>query len=157
MTICVRNISFSYLGMPVLENVSFEIPRGEIWALLGRSGSGKSTLLNVVAGLYRPASGDVYIDGKMISRPGRIRGIMFQEEALLMWKSVKDNCMFAIPHGDTPMDQDTVFTLLEQVGLADYANRYPHSLSVGMRKRVEFVRAIVADNRYILADEPSVH
>jgi ABC-type nitrate/sulfonate/bicarbonate transport system ATPase subunit len=150
----VSNLSFSYGARVVLEGVQMQIPVGQIWGLIGRSGTGKTTLLNTIAGLYRPSDGRVLVSGREELQTSRIRGIVFQDESLLGWLSVRDNVLF--PEHKKPRIElrSQADGLLRAVGLVGRENARPHQLSAGMRKRVEFVRALVSDSKYILMDEP---
>lgn len=153
MGIVLKDISFAIGSTRIFESVSMNIPTGEIWALVGRSGSGKTTLLHVIAGLFRARRGFVSVEGRG-DGPGRIRGVVFQDEALLGWLTAEDNLLF--PNYRHPTEEQLTRSrrLLAAVGLADRWQSYPHELSTGMRKRLEFARALLADNEYILADEP---
>jgi len=149
----VRDISFAYGDTKVFSDVSFNIPTGELWALVGRSGSGKTTLLHVIAGLFIPKNGCVLVDGRG-NGPGRIRGVVFQDEALLGWLSTEENLLFPNHRHPTEKQIAKVRSLLSKIGLYDRRQAHPHELSTGMRKRLEFGRALLADDEYILADEP---
>jgi ABC-type nitrate/sulfonate/bicarbonate transport system ATPase subunit len=150
----VKEIRFSYEERPVLANVSFPVPKAEIWALVGRSGVGKTTLLHVISGLFTPDSGSVMVPGRPHPGPGRVRGVVFQEESLLGWLTVEENLLF--PNDKKPPEslRAEAAGLLEAVGLGERSAAYPNELSVGMRKRLEFARALLADPEYLLADEP---
>lgn len=153
-SILVHDVVFAYFREPTISDISLRVPRREIWALIGKSGVGKTTLLQVIAGLFRPNSGTVSVSGRNNDSPGRIRGVVFQEECLLGWLNVEDNLLFPHhKHADSAM-RLKARRLLEEVGLAGLERAFPLSLSVGMRKRVEFARALLADPEYLLADEP---
>ena len=150
----VNDVSFSYGSTPVLEGINLLIPEGQIWGLVGRSGSGKTTLLNVVAGLYTPRSGSVTVTGRGNTRVCPIRGVVFQEDSLLGWLSALDNILFPQYGNSASSSRERAETLLEKMGLARQRATLPHQLSAGMRKRVEFARALLVDSEYILMDEP---
>jgi ABC-type nitrate/sulfonate/bicarbonate transport system ATPase subunit len=152
--ISVQDVAFSYDGKPVFESVSFEIPRGKMWALIGRSGVGKTTLLQIIAGLFHSPEGSVEVAGREREIAGRIKGVVFQEDSLLGWLTVQQNVLF--PQHEHPQDEARARAkkILAEVGLADCEDALPATLSVGMRKRVEFARAILVDDQYLLADEP---
>ena len=154
IAIQANDIAFAYGERSVLGGVSFSIPRGEIWALVGRSGVGKTTLLQIIAGLFRPTKGDVYVGGRDNLNPGRIRGIVFQEDALLGWLTVIENTLFPNHKNPSAERRKAGLEALKSVGLAQRSSSYPNQLSAGMRKRLEFARALLADDEYILADEP---
>ena len=153
MSLRVSALSFSYGDRRVLSSVNFEISTGEVWALIGRSGCGKTTLLHIIAGLYRPDAGEVHFSGRNWG-PGCVRGVVFQEDGLLGWLNVKNNVLF--PHNASPDDARLTRAqhLLGAVGLGDRLESFPYELSVGMRKRLEVARAFMADDGYVLADEP---
>ena len=150
----IDHVSFSYGNDPVLVDFSLTVPSGEVWALLGRSGCGKTTVLNIVAGLLRQQSGEVFVDGVAVRDPGLISGVVFQEESLLNWLDVLDNLTFPRDSEANLTERERAVGLLRSAGLADSVKLKPYKLSAGMRKRVEFLRAILADDRFILADEP---
>jgi len=152
--ILVESLSFSYGPVPVLCDLNVSVPRGEIWALIGQSGSGKSTFLQILAGLFRPSAGRVKIAGREGATETSIRGVVFQGDSLLGWLSTLENVTF--PEKSRGDDGLTILAkrLLGEVGLEGDCNLYPHELSAGMRKRVEFVRALVRDRDFLLADEP---
>lgn len=152
--IVIHNIAFAYSDTPILDGISMEVPRGEIWALIGMSGVGKTTLLQIVAGLFRPASGRVHVSGRNSDGAGRIKGVVFQEECLLGWLNVEENLLFPGHKGADKVARLKARRILEEVGLAGLEQALPLTLSVGMRKRVEFARALLADPEYLLADEP---
>ena len=146
----LEGVGFSYGEEPVLEGIDLHIPKGQIWALIGKSGTGKTTLLQIVAGLFKPNAGSVCIE----KNERRIQGVVFQEESLLGWLTVEQNVLF--PHYWRPSSERSrvARSILETVGLGEWLGALPYELSAGMRKRVEFARALVADKEYILADEP---
>lgn len=152
MSILIENITFSYDDTKVLNSINLNIPDGEIWALLGRSGVGKTTLLQIISGLFKPQDGDVTINGEVIT-PGVIKGIVFQDDSLLGWLTVKRNLIF--PKSKITQENDNrINSILKEVGLTNCNEKYPHELSAGMKKRLEFARALMVDKKYILVDEP---
>lgn len=153
MSINIENISFFYNQKQVLKDISFKIPRNELWALLGRSGVGKTTLLHIICGIYRPKEGSVLVENRKAGL-GSIRGVVFQDECLLDWLTVEQNVLF--PNHRTPLKEhrERGRRILEGVGLINYLSALPNELSTGMRKRLEFARALIVDKEYILADEP---
>ncbi len=137
-----------------LDQVSLEIAPAEFVAIVGPSGCGKSTLLRLVAGLYEPSDGDVQIS---TSRPDRPETAMvFQDHALFPWLSVRDNVMFGPRNRDVDRDEArrTADEQLERLGLAGFADFYPHQLSGGMKQRVGIARALAQDAEILLMDEP---
>ncbi len=149
----LQNVSFFYGKTEIFKSLSLSIPEGEIWAVVGRSGAGKTTLVHLVAGLFTPMNGEITISGRM-SGPGSIRGVVFQEDSLLGWLSIEENMLFPFNKLSDPSRSRAAREMLEAVGLAGKENDSPQTFSSGMRKRVEFARALLADGDYILADEP---
>jgi NitT/TauT family transport system ATP-binding protein len=141
-----------------LQNIDLAIPRGSFLTLLGPSGCGKSTLLRVMADLVAPTSGRVSVLGgaPQAARRSRQIGFVFQDPALLAWRSVLDNVSLplqvgggrALPGARSPQE------LLSLVGLSGWEKAYPHELSGGMRQRVAIARALVSGPRLLLMDEP---
>ncbi len=152
--IVIDNVGFSYGDNKVFESVSLEVPKGEVWALLGRSGCGKTTLLHILAGIFQPTRGSVNIYGPNGQANRRIKGMVFQDDSLLGWLFVIDNVLFPLHRKTDEKRRDYAVEILTSVGLSENMSDYPFKLSAGMRKRVEFARAIIADEDYILADEP---
>jgi sulfate transport system ATP-binding protein len=142
-----------------VDNVSLAIASGSLTALLGPSGSGKSTLLRIVAGLEQPDEGDVSIHGEdATGLPPQQRGVgfVFQHYAAFKHMSVRDNVAFALKIRKRPRDEirDRVGELLRLVQLEGLANRYPSQLSGGQRQRMALARALAAEPRVLLLDEP---
>src|SRR5690349_1511525 len=139
-----------------LENIDLAIRSGEFLAIVGPSGCGKSTLLRIVAGLVQPTRGDVHVEGKRVERPQTNVGIVFQSPVLLDWRTVLGNVLMQIelrsldPRGY----RQSALRLLGQIGLEDFADRYPYELSGGMRQRVSIARALIHDAPLLLMDEP---
>lgn len=138
-----------------LWNVSLSIEQGEFIVVVGPSGCGKTTLINAVAGLLKPASGTILVEGEPVTGPGPDRAMVFQEYALLPWRTVMGNVKFGVEMQrgrkvDQPRLQDTI----DMVGLRGFEKSYPHQLSGGMRQRVGLARALVADPQVLLMDEP---
>lgn len=144
--------------LEVLRDITFAVPSGSIVALLGPSGSGKSTLLNMAAGLIAPDAGTVTIFGTPIGPavPWQRVGYMFQDDRLLPWRSAAANVALALEAGPTPAPERRrrAEEGLALVGLADFAQTYPHELSGGMRSRVALARSLVTRPDLLLMDEP---
>ena len=140
-----------------LDRVSFDVPGGKFVAIVGPSGCGKSTLLQIVGGLAAATTGEVLVDGARIEapRPDKI-GIVFQEPLLLPWKSARENVEFPLALRGEPKEarEARARELLALVGLADFADSFPHQLSGGMRQRVAIARGLVRHPRMLLMDEP---
>ena len=137
-----------------LDDLDIDIRPGEFLALLGPSGCGKSTLLNLIAGILRPSSGTVEVDGKPVRGPNPDCGIVFQNHSLFPWMSVLNNVAFGpkmLGHAD-PIG--TARTFLSLVGLEKQGSAWPTSLSGGMQQRVGIARALATYPRVLLMDEP---
>jgi NitT/TauT family transport system ATP-binding protein len=145
-------------GGPVqaLSAVDLEVRRGEFLAIVGASGCGKSTLLRLVAGLARPSSGQVSIDGQPVTEPRGDVGIVFQQATLLPWANVLANVLFPlrIRTGRPREGEARAMALLRLAGLEGFEKRMPHELSGGMQQRVAICRALLQDPRVLLMDEP---
>jgi ABC-type nitrate/sulfonate/bicarbonate transport system ATPase subunit len=144
--------------LDVLRGVSFDLPSGEIVAIVGPSGAGKSTLLNLAAGLILPDHGEVRILGRDTAGAvdwGRV-GYMFQDDRLLPWRVALANVTLALEAGAMPAAERRrrARDALALVGLADFAKAYPHQLSGGMRSRVALARSLVGEPDLLLMDEP---
>jgi NitT/TauT family transport system ATP-binding protein len=140
-----------------LTDVSFTVAEGHFATLVGPSGCGKSTLLQILAGLIGPTSGEVRIDGMRVAAPMPDKiGMVFQEPTLLPWKTALANVEFPLDlRGvERGVRRKRCLALLDLVGLREFADRYPHELSVGMRQRVAIARGLGQDPRLILMDEP---
>jgi len=139
-----------------LAPLSVDVAPGEFVAIVGPSGCGKSTLLSLIAGLDAPTSGRVLVDGDEVRRPHPKVGIVFQNDLLLYWRSVLDNVLLPveIKGWDRNASRAHAEALLGQVGLADFAGRYPGELSGGMRQRVAICRALIQEPDLLLMDEP---
>jgi NitT/TauT family transport system ATP-binding protein len=139
-----------------LEDVSLVVPAGAFVAIVGPSGCGKSTLLNVAAGLLPPSSGQVRVDGDALTGLNRRATYMFQQDALLPWKNVRENVALGLTlAGATRADRHArADDWLARVGLSAFATHYPSQLSGGMRKRVAMAQNWIIDRGMLLMDEP---
>ena len=129
---------------------------GEFRVLLGPSGCGKSTLLRMIAGLDKPSSGQVLVNGEVVTHPGKDRGMVFQKYTSFPWLTVADNIAYGMKINGVPEAQrkETVDRLLQSVGLSEFANVYPETLSGGMQQRVAIARTLALRPSVILMDEP---
>jgi phospholipid/cholesterol/gamma-HCH transport system ATP-binding protein len=164
--ISVRNLRVRYGAREVLHGISFEIPAGETFVILGGSGSGKSTLLRTLVGLEHPSGGEILVSGKSyatISESERDEilkkmGMSFQQGALFGSMTVAENVALPL-HEHTELDQSTIDIVvrlkLDQVGLSGFDNYMPAQLSGGMRKRAAIARALAMDPEILFFDEPS--
>jgi len=139
-----------------LDDVDLQLRSGELAVVVGPSGSGKSTLLDLLAGLSSPTAGEIRLDGEPITGPGLNRGVVFQQYALLPWRTAQGNVEFGLEARGTPRAQrrERAREHLDLVGLAGSADRYPHELSGGMKQRVAIARSLAFDPDVLLMDEP---
>ncbi|MCI2415998.1 ABC transporter ATP-binding protein [Saccharopolyspora sp. K220] len=139
-----------------LDGAELSVTAGEFVALVGPSGCGKSTLLKAVAGLVEPATGGARIGGQPVTGPPAGVGMLFQNDALLPWRTVHENVRLPLQvAGGSRAEQNVrIRELLDQVGLTEFANYLPRQLSGGMRKRVALARTLAADPVLFLMDEP---
>ncbi|OLP16186.1 bacitracin ABC transporter ATP-binding protein [Leptolyngbya sp. 'hensonii'] len=142
----------------VLQDVNLEVSEGEFICVIGHSGCGKSTLLNMVSGFARPTDGDVVLQGKPIKEPGPDRMVVFQNYALLPWRTAYENIYLAVnavyPQKSRAEKISIVQEHLAMVGLSDAAHKKPGQLSGGMRQRVSIARALAVCPRVLILDEP---
>ncbi|MEW1866590.1 ABC transporter ATP-binding protein [Streptomyces caelestis] len=139
-----------------LDAIDLEIATGEFVVLVGPSGCGKSTLLDLLGGLTRPTSGRILLDGTPITGPGLDRGIVFQQYALLPWRTAQGNVEFGLEATGVPRRERAARAreFLDLVGLIGFEDRHPHELSGGMRQRVAIARSLAYDPDVLLMDEP---
>jgi NitT/TauT family transport system ATP-binding protein len=168
--ISIRNVARAFVGAhgnrtEALHNVSFEVQDafasdgrdiGELCVLLGPSGCGKSTLLRMIAGLDRPDSGEVLVNGKPVDCPGRERGMVFQKYTSFPWLTVADNIAYGPKITGVADDErrEIVAHLIEAVGLSGFEKAYPDTLSGGMQQRVAIARTLANRPQIVLMDEP---
>jgi NitT/TauT family transport system ATP-binding protein len=156
----IRNLSASFRGyrgdLSALDNVSFEVGCGEFVCLIGPSGCGKSTLLRIAAGLLAPSRGEVLLEGQAVLRPQKRVGLVFQQPALLPWRTVQDNVALPLEMMGIPSAGIRARTadLLALVGLAGFEHEYPIHLSGGMAQRAALARALAQNPEVLLLDEP---
>ncbi len=150
--------TFSRKGKSIvaLENINLHLEPGEFVCIVGASGCGKSTLLNIIAGLVRPCSGKVLVDGEAVPGPGADRGMVFQSYTLYAWLTVADNIAFGLKLRRLPKAEvkQRVAYYLDVVGLTKFATAYPKQLSGGMKQRVAIARALANEPEVLLMDEP---
>jgi NitT/TauT family transport system ATP-binding protein len=139
-----------------VDNVSLSIGAGEFVAILGPSGCGKSTLLNMIAGLLPATAGSIAVLGKPVNGPVHELGIVFQQHLMLGWRTILNNVMLQIEvrRLDKASYKKRAQSLLERVGLGEFADRFPDELSGGMNQRASIVRALVHNPGLLLMDEP---
>lgn len=143
-------------ALDALGGVDLEASAGDFLAILGPSGCGKTTLLRVVAGLEEPTAGDVRVGGRLVTGPGPDRSVVFQQPALLPWRTTAANIAFPLEVAGVARAERKrrVADLLGLVGLDGFERAYPHELSGGMRQRVDLARALATRPEVLLADEP---
>jgi NitT/TauT family transport system ATP-binding protein len=143
-------------AVKALEGIDLAVPRGQFLCLVGASGSGKSTLLSLVAGLARPSTGEVRLDGRPVAGPGPDRGLVFQQGAIYPWRTVERNVGFGLEL--LPISraerQRRVSWYLEETGLTALRHALPKELSGGQRQRVAIARALACEPEVLLLDEP---
>ena len=142
--------------LQVLDNLNFSVDKGEFVALLGPSGCGKSTLFNIISGLLKPLSGDIYLNGNRIQNSVCSFGYMQQKDLLLQWRTVLKNVLIGAEIQGESIDEtkDEALDLLAQLGLQGFEKSYPMQLSGGMRQRVALVRTLLFKKDFLLLDEP---
>jgi NitT/TauT family transport system ATP-binding protein len=136
-----------------LENINFELAKGEFLSVLGPSGCGKSTILRLAAGLEFPTSGEVTYNGVPIQGPSRNRGFVFQSYNVFPWLTVRENVAFGLDN-DRDENRELIANWLEFTGLSDFADAYPKTLSGGMRQRLALARTMIVKPELLLLDEP---
>ena len=157
-----RNVSKTYFdtvandNVVALDDISLAIRPHQFVSVIGPSGCGKSTFLRLVAGLDRPTAGEIVVSGRKVTGPGADRGMVFQEYALLPWKTTAANIEFGPRLKKLPKDEREAITrrFVELVGLKGFENKYPHQLSGGMRQRAAVARVLANNPTVLLMDEP---
>ncbi len=158
--ICLNDVSKSFGKVSAVSGIILEINRGELFSLLGPSGCGKTTVLRLIAGLERPDSGEIVIDGRTVAGrvwvppEKRMVGIVFQDYALFPHLTVFKNVAFGLRRYKAEEIEKKVMEMLELVGLVDKAHRYPHELSGGEQQRIALARALAPSPEVLLLDEP---
>jgi NitT/TauT family transport system ATP-binding protein len=142
--------------LTALDNLSLEVAAGEFLTLVGPSGSGKTTLLDLLAGLSRPTSGQVLVDGNEVTGPGQDRAVVFQQYALFPWRTASANVSIGLENKGLSRKERSAKAsgFLNLVGLAGFEDRYPHELSGGMKQRVAIARSLAYEPDILLMDEP---
>ncbi len=161
----LRGVQHSFGAQKVLDGLDLDVHRGTNLVIMGLSGTGKSVTLKAMCGLLRPDAGEVVVDGIALHRARRRElsrardgmGFLFQSAALINWLSAVDNVALPLLENGVARREAraTALRKLDEVGLADMADKFPAELSGGMRKRVGFARAVARDPAIILYDEPT--
>ncbi|MCP0887184.1 ABC transporter ATP-binding protein [Ligilactobacillus sp. WILCCON 0076] len=149
--ITVEDVTKKYGNKTALGNANLKIEQGEFVALVGMSGSGKTTLLRMIAGLEQPTSGQIRQAGQVVDSINTNARVMFQDDRLLPWLSVRENLTFG---EHSKKDITEADSLLNLVGLDEYADVYPEKLSGGQKQRVALARALMSHPKLLLLDEP---
>jgi NitT/TauT family transport system ATP-binding protein len=140
-------------SVTAIDEIELNIEAGEFVSLVGPSGCGKSTLLDCIAGFIEPTYGHIYVDGTRIEDPGADRGVVFQENRLLPWKTVRENINLG-PKMRGGIDDGRAEELLSKMGIEGTGDQYPTELSGGMQQRAEIARLLANDPEIMLMDEP---
>lgn len=158
--ICIKNLEKVFYSdgraITALRDLSFEIKEGEFFGIVGPSGCGKTTLLNLIGGLEQPTKGDILVNGSEVKGPGFDSGMLFQEGALLPWRTAIKNIEFGLEiKGINTKEREKIAkNHLRLVGLEGFENSYPFELSGGMMQRVALARVLTFDPDILLMDEP---
>ncbi|TVX99653.1 ABC transporter ATP-binding protein [Paenibacillus cremeus] len=139
-----------------LHNIQLSVEKGEFVSLIGPSGCGKTTLLSLISGLLTPSAGTVTVLGETIAKPTPSVGYMLQQDYLFPWRTILENASIGLELMGRRNDdsKQLVLELLDEMGLAAHADRYPSQLSGGMRQRVALVRTLATEPELLLLDEP---
>jgi len=156
--IAFDHVSVAFGGLRVVDDVTYDIRDGEFVSVIGPSGCGKTTMLNIVAGFMQPSSGRVLLDGAPITGPGPDRGVIFQEYGVFPWLTVKQNIAFGLKLAASRVGEaereEICQRYMRLMGLADFADAWPKTLSGGMRQRLAIARAYAVKPAFLLMDEP---
>ena len=161
MTFEIENVSKTFVSndsdeeVLALKDINLTIETGKFVSFVGPSGCGKTTLLRIIEGFENPTNGTVKDDGEIVTEPSNERGFIFQNYSLYPWLNVIDNVIFGLGINGKPEKESKkrAMEYLEAVGLKDFAKRYPHELSGGMKQRVAIIRSIINDSKSLLMDE----
>ena len=156
-----KNITKSFITVrgetiTALKDINLTVEDGEFVCLVGKSGCGKTTLLRMTAGLDTPTSGSVTLNGKEVSDPDSKVGIVFQEDRLFPWRTIRKNVEFGLELANVGKQQrkEKALYYLDLVGLSSFAEAHPHELSGGMKQRAAIARALANEPEVLLMDEP---
>ncbi|WP_432444162.1 ABC transporter ATP-binding protein [Rhizobium tropici] len=154
--VAIKNVTMSFGSFVAVQDVNLAVADGEFVAIVGPTGCGKSTILNAIAGLLKPAEGSVSIDGALVSGIQNNIGYLFQQDALLPWKTAIENVELGplFQSVGARERREQALKWLAKVGLKGFEDRYPHQLSGGQRKRVQMAQALITGPKVILMDEP---
>jgi len=160
----VRNLSYDFLTrntrppifLHVLHDLNFDVNPGEVFGIIGPSGCGKTTLLNLIASFIPQQKGEILLDGVQIQKPNGDRVIISQEQDLFPWMTALGNVTFGLRARRMPKEtsKNRARQYMHFVGLNDFASRFPHELSGGMKQRLALARALAVEPALMLMDEP---
>jgi NitT/TauT family transport system ATP-binding protein len=152
----VKHFDHNGNSILALDGINLNVEEGDFVCIVGPSGCGKSTFLNIVAGLETPDSGEILLNGNLITTPGPDRTMVFQEGALFPWLKVIDNVEFGLKMAGIPKDERRQISerYLDMMQLTKFADSYTYQLSTGMKQRVAIARALAMDPEILLMDEP---
>ncbi|MGW4631627.1 ABC transporter ATP-binding protein [Nocardia sp. NPDC004415] len=156
MRLDLESVRISYGAKTVVHDIDLAVAAGEILVLVGKSGCGKSTLLRALAGLRLPTGGVIRADDDTVTGPSADRALVFQDDALLPWRTARTNVELALRLRGVPRAERATRSRrwLDEVGLTGYADYLPRDLSGGMRQRVQLARSLAGSPRAVLMDEP---
>lgn len=155
----LKNISKKYQAkngeIVAIENISFDVEKGEFVSIIGPSGCGKSTLLSIISGLEEKNTGNIFIDNEEVIGLSPKIGYMLQKDSLLEWRTIYDNVIFGleVKKIKNRENEEYVINLLKKYGLYEFKDKYPTQLSGGMRQRVALIRTLAIKPRILLLDE----
>ncbi|MBE5835320.1 MAG: ABC transporter ATP-binding protein [Butyrivibrio sp.] len=155
--LAIKNVSKEFKTrsrtVKAIEDVSFNVNKGEFVSIIGPSGCGKTTLLRLITGLERDYEGSIVLNGKRVEKPGLDRGVVFQDHRLLPWLTIEENLTIGIK-GDKKQFASLVKNVLKKVDLEGFEKAYPSQLSGGMSQRASIARALLREPEILLLDEP---
>lgn len=154
LALAASGVSKVFDDFVALADVEISVHTSEVLCLVGPSGCGKTTLLNLMAGFEEPSSGSIFVDGRPVTRPGPDRTVVFQQDALFPWLTVRQNVTAGARATKQRNYAGRADSLLAHVRLSEFADRYPYQLSGGMRQRAAIARALMAETKVLLMDEP---
>jgi NitT/TauT family transport system ATP-binding protein len=169
--ISIRNVSHGYdlhgEDRIILNDINLEVKRGEFITIVGITGSGKSTLLKLILGVVKPISGEIKIEGKVVAKPNKEVGIVFQKYSLFENRTAKENVLLGLQlgnfnlfrflknifkNGDTKRGLENRAKLfLDKVGLKDHGDKYPYQLSGGMRQRISIAQTLITEPKLLIS------
>ena len=153
-----QNVSYQYPSedFDIIDHLSFAVEPGSFHCIIGISGCGKSTIFRMTNGLLKPKAGTILVEGKSIVGRKHYCGYMPQKDLLFPWRTIEKNLCLPMEIAKVPQSEQTqrVSDILKEVGLSDYAAKYPKDLSGGMRQRISFARTLLTNADLLLLDEP---